>query len=165
MQPQLRRRALDVAGVVEVGLEREHELLVAAVQQPLQTGRHVLERGRRQRRQQPVRAQLVPARDALSAFRGRAQGGERAAIGGGRLGQLADRVTLADVRRRRWTLCSASASWSAPAAACTPTTHVARPSTSPQSACLTGIRARKRSSASPGELPIPTHTTSGRGGT
>ena len=34
VQPQLGRRALDVAGVVEVGLERLHELLVTAVEQP-----------------------------------------------------------------------------------------------------------------------------------
>ena len=41
VQPQLRRGALDVAGVVEVGLEREHELLVAAVEQLADAAREV----------------------------------------------------------------------------------------------------------------------------
>jgi hypothetical protein len=44
-----------------------------------------------------VRAQIVPARDRLPALRGRAQCGQRAAVRGGRRGQLADRVALADV--------------------------------------------------------------------
>ena len=58
---------LDVAGVVEVGLERQHELLVAAVEQPAQPVGDVVERRRRERGQQPVGAQVVPARDVGAA--------------------------------------------------------------------------------------------------
>ena len=63
MQPQLGGGALDVAGEVEVGLERVAELLVpprAARGRP--AGRS-LERGRRERAQQPLGAQVVPAGD------------------------------------------------------------------------------------------------------
>ncbi len=154
MQPQLRRRALDVAGVVEVGLERQHELLVAAVEQPAQAGRDVVERRRRAARSAAGRRAARPSgrrpapRSSATRSAASARRCER-----GRLAQLADRRRPR--RRGRWpsspreaTLRSASASCAPRIDACAPTMHVARPPISPQSACLTGTRARKRSIAS-----------------
>ena len=63
MQRQRRGRALHVARVIEVGLERAHERLVAG-QQPAQPVREVLERGVRERRDHALDAERVPARGA-----------------------------------------------------------------------------------------------------
>ena len=99
MQPQLRRRALDVAGVIEVGLEREHELLVAAVEQLADAAREIAERGRREGREQAVGAQVVPAGDLRVAVGGGLQRGEGMTVGAHGVAQLLDRLALADVDR------------------------------------------------------------------
>ncbi len=71
MQPQLGGGLLDVAGVVEVGRQRQRELLV--LEQGADAGGQVAERGLRQRGQQPLRAEVVPARHtALAECRSRA---------------------------------------------------------------------------------------------
>ena len=166
MQPQLGGGLLDVAGVVEVGLEREHELLVAALDQVADAlgevalsavgGSAVSSRWAR-RSSQRVTSRL-----------GRLQRGERVPVRARGVTQILDRLALADVHRGVGREHAAQRLRELLAAAADPfaaTTTVARPPTSPHSACLAGARARKRSSASDGAPSgAPTQTSTGRCG-
>jgi hypothetical protein len=98
VQPQRGRRGLHVARVIEVGLERVHELLVPAAEQVAQARRDVVERGLRERGQQAGGAQLAPAGDAGVVSGGDAQRGQRAPVRARRLAELGDLVALADER-------------------------------------------------------------------
>ena len=172
MQPQLRRRALDVAGVVEVGLEREDQLLVGAVEQPLQAGAACPPAPTAAARSAAgARADPPSARRAVRVRPPRAG---RPARGDRRRPPRPARRPRGPRRRarrpRRPGRCAAPRrAAAAPATAWAPTTHVARPSTSPQSACLTGIpraeaveRVARGSCRSPRTPPAAAGARSGR---